>query len=76
VTIAQLFVVVEILSYFESATLFYFFSKKKSLLYFYLNKSQINGYQRWEEILMITLIPRKKLLAVARNGFLLVQRLD
>ena len=31
------------------------------LLHFYLNQSQINGYQGWDEILMITLISNKKL---------------
>ena len=35
--------------------------KKNILLHSYLNQSQINGYQGWDEILMITLISNKKL---------------
>ena len=37
------------------------FHKKKKLLYSYPNKSQINGYQGQDEILMITLFSSKKL---------------
>jgi hypothetical protein len=62
VTIAQLLVVVEKLSFFESAILIFFFQKKKKKLpHSYLNKSQFNGYQEWDKILMITLISSKKL---------------
>ena len=61
-TIAQLLVVVEKLSFFESAILNFFFRKKNFiLLHSYLNKSQINGYQGFFEILMITLISSKNL---------------
>jgi hypothetical protein len=48
VKIAQLLVVVEKLSFFESAILNFYFQKKKK-------------YQGWDEILMITLISSKKL---------------
>jgi hypothetical protein len=54
-TIAQLLGVVEKLSFFESAILNFF------CFVFILNSSQINGYQGWEEILMITLISSKKI---------------
>jgi hypothetical protein len=59
--IAQLLGVVEKLSFFESAILKTISQKKKNLLHSYLNSSQINGYQGWDEILMITLISSKKI---------------
>ena len=48
--------------FFESAILNFFFKKKKNLLlHSYSNSSQINGYQEWDEILMITLISSKNI---------------
>ena len=40
---------------------FDFFFQKKKMLHSYSNSSQINGYQAWDEILMITLISSKKI---------------
>ena len=54
-TIVQLLVDVKKLFFFELAIWNFF------LLHSYLNKSQINGYQEWDEILMITLISSEKL---------------
>ena len=47
--------------WFLSRPFSFFFSKKFFLPHSYLNRSQINGYQGFFKILMITLISSKKL---------------
>jgi hypothetical protein len=59
--IAQLLGVVEKLSFFESSILNFFFQRNFFFAHSYLKLSQINGYQGWDEILMIILISSKKL---------------
>jgi hypothetical protein len=50
----------EKLSFFESGTLIWIFSKKNFLLHFHENQSKVLGYQEWVEILMTTLVSSQK----------------
>jgi hypothetical protein len=59
----------EKLSFFESAILDFYFSKKKLfLLHPHENLSKFLGYQGWFEILMITLVSSKKSLPPNISG--------
>ena len=60
----------EKLSFFESAILDYFLSKKKEiLLHPHENQSKLLGYQGWVKILMIALVYSKRV--SLRNNLLL-----